>query len=171
MKLIVILAVMYLGTGNTTVIKVSVHSQCKTIQEAVRIAQPYDSITITEGLYNEKTITIDKPLQITGQGKVIINAAGDKDLFLIKSDNVQISRLHFKNVFRSFISDNAAIKVESAKKCRIVNNFFTNNFFAVYLSRSSSCVVQNNVIISNGRHEASSGNGIHLWNSTNVSII
>ncbi|MBI2416726.1 MAG: nitrous oxide reductase family maturation protein NosD [Ignavibacteriales bacterium] len=170
MKYLVLLSVLYLGTGNTSVIRISLKGHCKTIQEAVRIAKPYDSLTILEGIYSEKTIIIDKPLQITGHGKVIINAAGDKDLFFVQSDNVQISGLHFKNVVRSFISDNSAIKIESAKNCRIVNNFFTNNFFAVYLSRSSGCVVQNNTIISSGQHESSSGNGIHLWNCRDITI-
>lgn len=170
MKFFVFLNFLYLGTANTAVITVSANGYCKTIQDAVRIARPFDSITILEGTYNVSTVTIDKPLSIYGNGKAIINAAGDRDIFLIKSDHVQISGLHFKNAFRSFISDNAAIKVESVRNCRIVKNFFTNNFFAVYLSRSSGCIVQNNVIISNGQHEASSGNGIHLWNCRDITI-
>ena len=54
--------------------------------------------------------------------------------------------------------------------CDISNNKVEEGFFGIYLAHVTGCRVERNVLTANGRTEATSGNGIHLWTSTGVTI-
>src|SRR5690606_10533526 len=44
------------------------------------------------------------------------------------------------------------------------------NFFGVYLAKSNNCKVLSNYIEAYGKKEASSGNGIHMWNCREIEV-
>ncbi len=75
-----------------------------------------------------------------------------------------------KNAGVSFLHENAGIKLNEVSGCTIENNILKNNFFGIYLSKSFNCVIRNNKIEAFNQSEASSGNGIHLWYSKEITI-
>src|SRR6185312_788941 len=57
-----------------------------------------------------------------------------------------------------------------ARSCTISDNEMDEAFFGIYLQQAEDCVIERNVLRSTNMRDATSGNGIHLWNSRNVTI-
>src|SRR5690606_17876650 len=91
-------------------------------------------------------------------------------IFHVLSDSVHITGIHFEGVAQSSMTDNAAVLVGTGNGCSIINNTFSNNYFAIYLRESNNCVINKNTITAAGKSESSSGNGIQLWKSKRVDI-
>ena len=140
------------------------------INKAIELAQPYDTLIIKAGIYHEAGIRINKPLTLIGEKNAIIDGYDLDQILTIQSDHVIVTGLEFHNTPVSHIKDNAAIKLDSAFYCEIINNTFKNNFFAIYLARSADCKIINNQIVSDARRETTSGNGIHLWYCKNITV-
>jgi len=168
-----IIALIILFSANIYAEKIIVDkkSSLNSIQKAITLAKPYDEIIINEGFYAEGNIVIDKPLQLTGKDYPIIDGEGKFEIITVHSDSVFISGIIFKNAGVNYLKENAAIRLEKVKDCSVTDCKFFNNFFGIYIAASTNCLIQNNFIQSHGKSETSSGNGIHLWNCSNVKII
>jgi nitrous oxidase accessory protein len=135
----------------------------KTIKSALSAANNGDTILVYTGVYNEHSLLVNKAVKIIGIERPILTGENKYEIMKIKSNNVLVRGFLFKDTGLNFIYDNAAIKLDSVKYCTIEENKFTNNFFGIYLSRSSNCVVINNELEAFHTKETYSGNGIHLW--------
>jgi nitrous oxidase accessory protein len=135
------------------------------IKSAVQAASYGDTIFVAKGEYRESGIVIEKKLTIIGYPGAYIKSSGNSDIFIVKSDSVNISGFVLTDVPVSYTTEYAAIKLINADYCNISGNMLFNNFFGIYLSRSAHCIISSNLIIGSGREEASSGNAIHLWDS------
>lgn len=151
-------------------ITVSPGGPVKSLAEAIQIADSNDTIHLQEGRYLERNVVIDKPLTIEGSGKAIIDAEGEGFVLIVRSDDVTIRNIEVHNAGISFMDDNAGILVEEADSVVIENNTLIDNFFGIYLSKTSDTVIRNNVLSASGERETQSGNGIHLWYSKKVTI-
>lgn len=145
-------------------------SNLNSIKAAIDLANPYDEIIIGEGFYSEENIIINKPLRITGINFPIVDGDGHHEIFTVHADDVFISGIIFKNAGVSYLKENAAVRFENVKNGEVSNCKFFGNFFGVYLAKSSQCKIKNNYIESYGEKEASSGNGIHLWNCREIEV-
>jgi nitrous oxidase accessory protein len=83
---------------------------------------------------------------------------------------VTVRGIRFANVGVAFTEDPAAIKVVRASVCVISGNQIENAFFGIYLQEASRCTVENNVLHATRSRDATSGNGIHLWHSRDITI-
>lgn len=141
------------------------------IQDAVRRASDGDTLLLNAGVYTEDaTIHVDKRLTILGLGDPVLDGSNAGQIMLVTADSVQIRGLGFRNVGRSFVEDDAAVKVDRGNDCRIEGNRFEDTFFGIYLANSGGCRVINNRLQASEQRETFSGNGIHLWYSQDVSI-
>jgi nitrous oxidase accessory protein len=70
----------------------------------------------------------------------------------------------------SFVRDWAAVQLEAVTGCVIEDNRLRDNYFGIYVARSSGCRIRGNVIEASGTRESASGNGIHLWSSSDALI-
>ena len=140
------------------------------IKSAIAKATSGDTLLIKKGLYKEGNLIINKPITIIGLNTPIIDGENKYEIITVKCDNVFISGLRLINSGLSFIEDNAAIKLEDVNNCTIINNEFNNNFFAIYLAKSTNCKIVQNSIKAIKKTETSSGNGIHLWYCKNINI-
>ncbi|NWF50464.1 MAG: right-handed parallel beta-helix repeat-containing protein, partial [Ignavibacteriaceae bacterium] len=145
-------------------------SKLNSIKTAIEIANPFDEIIISEGFYSEGNIIIDKPLKIIGKNFPVFDGDGHHEIFTVHSDNVLISGITFKNAGVNYLRENAAVRFENAKNGEVSNCKFYGNFFGVYLAKSNQCKIKNNFIEAYGEKEASSGNGIHIWNCREVEV-
>ena len=139
------------------------------VQAAVDRAKEGDKVLVKSGVYRGG-ITVNKRLEIVGEGEPVIDGGGKRQVITVKADGVKIEGLVIKNSGASFTEDIAGLKVVSAKHCIIKNNRFLNNFFAVYLEGARDCLVEGNTIVGFARSEGFSGNGIHAWNAEGLII-
>lgn len=122
------------------------------------------------GLYREPPIIVDKSLQIVGMGWPILDAEGLHEIMTIRADSVAVRGLVLRNVGTSFLEDRAALRVVDARGCVIEDNRIQNAFFGIYLAGVTGCRLSRNTLHAQKGTEAASGNGIHLWNSSEITI-
>lgn len=152
---------------------IKVCSSCtySSIKEAVIKAQPYDTVLVEKGLYNEFNIRIDKPLVLKGIDLPVIDGEDKGEIITIVSDDVQLSGFLIRNVGTSYTTDYAAVRVIKSKNFRIENLRLEKLFFGIYLEKSANGKVINNSITGDAVEEFNSGNGIHLWYSNNIDVM
>lgn len=151
-------------------IVVSKEGPVQSIQKAVASAKDHDLILIKPGYYAEGNIIIDKKIRIVGEDFPVIDGKGDGEVFTVTSDSVEISGLLIQNSGISYLEENAGVRLEEVSYCAVVGNKFINNFFAIYLAKSSDCIIEGNFIKGEKKRETNSGNGIHLWYCKNITI-
>lgn len=149
---------------------VSPHGPVTSIKEAVQMAGPGETIEVHSGIYYENDILIDKKLTLNGIGNPVINGNGQGFLLIIRADSVIVSGFSLQKTGRSYIRDYAAILIEKSAGFVIENNRIDDVFFGIYLAETEGGIIRNNVVRAYDTREASSGNGIHLWNVKNPKI-
>ncbi len=140
------------------------------ITRALELAEDGDRIRILPGTYREGPITVSKSVALIGEGYPELDGEGKHQVLTVSADNVEVRGLLFRNTGVSMVRDNAALRFEQVSGCVVEDNRFEDNFFAIYLARTRDCRITGNQIRASGTREVSSGNGIHLWNATNVQI-
>ncbi|QHT72062.1 nitrous oxide reductase family maturation protein NosD [Rhodocytophaga rosea] len=135
----------------------------QSVKKAIQLAQPHDTIYISQGTYLESDIIINKPLTLIGRHNPVIDGQFTGEIITIQADSVVVEGLVLQNVKVSAIKDYAAIRISRSKHCILRNNQIRNAFFGIYLEKADSCQVQNNRIHSQSTMESTSGNAIHVW--------
>jgi nitrous oxidase accessory protein len=143
----------------------------RSVRMAIKMAADGDTVRVMTGVYLENDLLIDKKICLTGHGSPVLDAGNRSGVMTIRADNVSVSGFVIRQAGLSYIKDNAGIRLEGVKNCRIEGNRFINNFFAVYLAKSENCRIVDNRIESVGERETAAGNGIHLWYCKNIEII
>ena len=152
-------------------INVSPDGPVRSIAAALKSAPRHGRIIVKAGIYRENTtIVVDKPVELVGEGWPVIDGQSARQIMTVTADSVTVRGLHFEHVGTSFIEDWAALKLSNVTACRIEDNRFDDAFFGIYLSRVSNCIIRANTLHSGRGREMTSGNGIHLWNSTRITI-
>lgn len=152
------------------VVNVSPDGGVRSVREALSRVARGGTIVVHSGTYRDSTIVVSFPVRIVGDGEPVLDGERKWQIMTIAADSVTVSGLHFANVGIAFTEDLAAIKVVRAGDCIIRNNTIDNAFFGIYLQEASGCVVEGNVLHATNRRDASSGNGIHLWHSREITI-
>ena len=157
------------GQGAQRVV-VSPAGEVRTIGAALARVSPGGEITVEPGVYREPTIVVDKPVTIVGVGGAVLDGERQRAIMIITADDVTVRELALRNVGTSFLQDHAAIRVVKASRCVIENNRIDEAFFGIYLAGATGCRVAGNIIRATPRTEATSGNGIHLWSTSDTEI-
>jgi len=153
------------------IVDVSPGGPVRTIGAALTLVARGGTILVHPGTYRDTTIVVGMPVRIVGEGDAILDGQGKRQIMTITGDSVTVRALHFVNVGVAFTEDLAAIKVVRASDCQILDNRIDNAFFGIYLQEVSTCVVEGNQLRAEHVRDASSGNGIHLWHSRDISIV
>lgn len=154
--------------GSTIIIDAK--EKIKSISEGIFLAKSYDTLIIKRGIYKEGNIKIDKPLTIKGIDNPILDGDSQFEILTISSEEVHISGLTFHNAGVNYLKENAAVRFENVNSGSVAHSTFINNFFGIYLAKANNIKVINNFIRANGSKEASSGNGIHMWNCRDIEV-
>jgi nitrous oxidase accessory protein len=158
------------GQGGGADIVVGPGERITRIADALERARDGDRIVIRPGTYRESPIQVDKSVALIGDGFPELDGEGEHPVIVVRADNVAIRGLLIRNTGVSYTRDNAAIRFEEVGGCTVEGNRLENNFFGIYLAKTRDCTVTANVLTASGTREASSGNGIHLWNARNTHI-
>ncbi|PJZ52064.1 nitrous oxide reductase family maturation protein NosD [Leptospira adleri] len=151
-------------------IRVCRSCQFVSIQKAADSANSGDKILIEEGIYEEPSIIVKKPLVIEGSAETVIDGKKQKHVIDVRSNQVTIKNLKIKGSEVSDTSEYAGVHAEKVQGCVFENLIFEDNAYAIYLAEVDGCKVLNNRSNGNAENEVSGGNGIHLWSSKNVQI-
>ena len=100
----------------------------------------------------------------------MLDGEGRHEILVITAADVTVTGFVLRGAGVSMVRDQAAIRVIETHGCRVVGNRMVDGFFGVYLQRATGCRIAGNEIHGTGGDEAQNGNGIHLWNSTDVAI-
>ncbi|GGH44876.1 nitrous oxide reductase [Mangrovimonas yunxiaonensis] len=156
--------------GHAQTIEVCPTCPISSIKEAIKIAQPNDTIIVKKGTYKAYDIVIDKPLTIIGKDHPVIDGDLKGEIITITSDYVTLDGFFIINVGTSYTKDYAAVRVKRSQHFVIQNLVLEKLFFGIYLEKSKNGKVFHNKIVGNAVAEHNSGNGIQLWYSQNVEI-
>jgi nitrous oxidase accessory protein len=149
---------------------VSPTGSVRSITQGIAIVRPGGTIVVKAGRYVEPVIEVKKPVTLIGEGDPVIDGLRSHEIMRISADDVTVKGFVFTGVGHSDMYDMAGIRVENARNCTLSDNRITEGFFGIYLARVTGCRVEKNTLTGSGRTEATSGNGIHLWTSTGVTI-
>jgi nitrous oxidase accessory protein len=144
-------------------IRVGPGGDAATLAEGLAMAGEGDRVVLLPGVYRESPVVVDRPVELVGEGFPVVDGEGTGTVMLVTAPGVTIRGLVLRGAGRSHVRDHAAVLVENAPGCIVEGNRLEDNFFGVYLARSSGCVVRGNLIRSDATRESDSGNGIHLW--------
>jgi len=142
----------------------------KSIKKAIDLAQAGDTVTIKSGVYNEHDIVITKAIFLKGENFPAIDGQNTYQILTVKSDNVLIQGIVFRNSGSSSYLDISALKISKSKNVTIRGNKFRDNFFAIHSMESPNGTFINNEILSGGRKGMKFANGIHCWKASNMRI-
>lgn len=152
-------------------ITVSKNGDISTIKDAIALAERGSHIKVESGTYVESDIRIDKPLTLEGIGYPVIDGNSEGYIIVINADSVTIKGFEIRNTGRSYVKDYAAVIIENSGDFLVENNRIVDVFFGIYLAKTERGIVRKNHVEAFDTREASSGNGIHLWNASNPVII
>ncbi|MCL4212278.1 MAG: nitrous oxide reductase family maturation protein NosD [Gemmatimonadales bacterium] len=137
-----------------------------TLGAAVAAATPGATIRVTPGRYAEPTVVVRVPrLTIIGEDWPRFDGEGAHEILVIRADSVTVRGLEFANTGISQMEDRSALRVTESVGCVLADNRFRDALFAIYLERSTGCLVRGNDIRGTGGVETRNGNGVHLWYS------
>jgi nitrous oxidase accessory protein len=140
------------------------------ISQAIEQAEDGDEILIKSGTYKEHSILVNKSVKIQGEGLPLIDGEFKETIFRITADHVSLSGLEIINVGQSYTKDFAAILVSKSDDFIIENNVFRQVFFGILIEKSKNGVIQQNKVSSDAVSQSNSGNGIHLWHCSKMTI-
>ncbi|MEX1240261.1 MAG: nitrous oxide reductase family maturation protein NosD [Cyclobacteriaceae bacterium] len=144
--------------------------EIKSLQSAISLAAPGDTVLVKPGTYREGNIKINKPLVMLGEGFPVLDGEKKYEILTIQAHHVTIKGLKFINTGVASMVDLAGVKVLNSKYITITDNRFSDTFFGIHFSNSSVSKVENNQLQASAVAEYEIGNGIHMWKCDQITI-
>jgi len=132
-------------TGSITICK---DCEVKSVQEAIDLSSPGDSIFIEKGDYPESEIIIDKKLTLIGKDLPVIDGKKKGHVIKILADSIELSGLRIINVGKSYTKDYAAIYISRSRNFKIRNMVLEDVFFGILVEKSHVGLIEHNIISS-----------------------
>lgn len=168
--LIAILSLLASVQLSAAVIVVGQDQKFSSVKAAINAAKNGDTIYIQKGLYKEGNISFSKSITIIGKDNPILDGENKYEIFTLSGKNITIKGIQFQNSGYSALNDYASIKIIDASYISIENNIILNAYFGIHVSNTAFATIRKNNIKGNPKSEQLTGNGIHLWKSTNALI-
>jgi nitrous oxidase accessory protein len=171
MKVFVTILLLFLNLlSNAAILEVGAGKQFKTIRTAIDASKDDDVIIIHAGIYGEGEIIITKKLTLKGLGWPVLDGQNKSQVLRIESNDVIVEGLELRNSGYSSTNDWGALKVIGGSNVTIRNNRFLDNAFGVYFQNVTNSSITDNIVKGNTVDEVNSGNAIHCWKSSGITI-
>jgi nitrous oxidase accessory protein len=136
----------------------------QSLQTWLDMALPGSVLRLPAGKYRGPA-TINKPLTVEGQGKVVIDGGGRGTVLTIKASNVTVRGLTVRGSGNSHDAIDGGIMAEG-NSLLIEDNVVEDVLFGISLHKTNDSVVRHNRIRSRPVDSADRGDGLRLWFST-----
>lgn len=136
----------------------------QSLQTWLDMALPGSILRLPAGKYLGPA-TINKPLTLEGQGKVVIDGGGRGTVLTIKANKVTVRGLTVRGSGDSHDAIDGGIMAEG-NSLLIENNVVEDVLFGISLHKTNDSVVRRNRIRSRPVDSADRGDGLRLWYST-----
>lgn len=153
-----------------TIIKVGRAHPVTAIQQGIDMAAAGDTVLVSEGIYRQGNIIINKPIVLKGIHHPVLDGEKKYELLSVKSAHVTVDGFLIRNSGHSSMVDIAGIKIYNTHHVTVINNILEDNFFGIYSQQGRQCTIQNNSITASSAATQLSGNGIHCWKSDSMHI-
>ena len=151
-------------------IGVSATGPTLSIQQAVSLAQPGDTIEVQPGSYTGNLV-LNKPLTMVGVGWPVIRGEGQGSVITINGAGCTIRGFIVEHSGDMLVDEDSGILLKSSGN-RLEQNQLRDVLFGIYLFAS-----EHNQIIGNTIHGrplpdlGERGSGIHIWNAGDNTIV
>ncbi|MEP6737454.1 MAG: nitrous oxide reductase family maturation protein NosD [Chryseolinea sp.] len=152
------------------VIPIGTKQKVHSLTEGIVMAKPGDTLLLKAGVYREGNIILDKSLAILGENFPVLDGENKYEILTIHANDVVIKGIKFINTGTASMNDLAAIKSNSCKNLRVINNRFENTFFGIHFSNTSYSWIEDNQLQSDPEAERQIGNGIHMWKCSHITV-
>lgn len=139
------------------------------LRAAVAVADKGDTVLVQKGTYVSLNTIIDKEITVLGKGYPTLDAQQKEEVVTITANNVKFDGFIIRNSKSGDMRDFAGIRLHRVHNVTVSNNRLINTFFGIYLSDSRNIRVVDNTI-KGSREAINSGNGIHSWKCSRVTI-
>ncbi len=161
---------LFVWASPDTTIPVCAGCEAQTLSQAMNMAEAHDTILVKEGIYESISLEITKPLTLIGESGAVLDGRNESYILKILSDSVHVKGFTLINAGRSYTKDYAAIYLFKARHFSIIDNTIRDPFFGILIEKSHDGIITDNVVTSNRVREDDSGNGIHAWHCSNLTI-
>ncbi|HEU4700452.1 MAG TPA: nitrous oxide reductase family maturation protein NosD [Gemmatimonadales bacterium] len=140
-------------------------------QAAVAAARAGDTVVVRAGRY-PGLLVVDRPLALLGEPGAVLDGERRGTVVTVQADSVTLRGFTIEHAGREMNHDQAAVKLEQCRGCRVLDNTLRDPLHGIYLLGSDSSEIARNVItgaadlVDNSR-----GNGIHLFRSTGNRVV
>lgn len=159
-----------LTKGHSATLEVCNSCVIKNLRDAVELANTGDSILVKPGVYPAINLELNKPITIIGMDGAVLDGSGEGYVLKILADSVTISGFKIINSGRSYTKDFAAVYAYRADYFLLQNLEIADPFFGILLEKSKHGIVRNNKVYGVSKREDDSGNGIHMWHCSEVTV-
>lgn len=143
----------------------------KSINQALAVANPGDTILVDGGVYREGNINITKPIMLIGKNMPVLDGQMKYEIVSFRADHIVLKGFKIINSGEDEVRNIGAIRLYDSRFSVIENNIFENNYFGIFIQRGYKCLIQNNRIhTTRGKSEEGIGGGIHAWTSEELWI-
>ena len=140
------------------------------VAKAFELAKDGDEVVLKSGTYKEYDLDLTKSIKLKGVDNPVIDGELKGAILSISADSFSIEGITFRNVGQSYTKDFAAILVSRSNHFTIENNTLENVFFGILIEKSHFATICNNLVFGTRLNESNSGNGIHIWHSSNIQV-
>ncbi len=120
----------------------------RSIQAALNTANDGDTVQVEGGIYYENPV-VSNDIELIGAGSDICYIIGDStDVLTIRSAGVLVKG--FNITTNDSYSEGAGLAVDNVGSCSIEDNTITNKSVGLHLNRTTSIIIINNKMFSNG---------------------
>jgi nitrous oxidase accessory protein len=169
-RLLFILPLFLFTAASAKTIPVGKDQVITSLKEAVARAANGDTILLTQGVYKEGNIIINKSIRLIGVNQPVLDGENKYEILTVSGTDIIIKGIHFRNTGYSGMNDLAAINLLNATWAIIENNIIDQSFFAIHLANVTKSIIRNNRLSGSRRTEQTSGNGIHLWKCDSIVV-
>jgi len=138
----------------------------RSVAAAIAAAAAGDTIVVRPGRYRG-LIVIDRRVVVVGEPGAVLDGEHRGTVVTLRADSIELRGLTVRAAGRDMNRDDAAVKLERCRGCRIRDLVIEDPLHGIYLLESAAVEISGNHIGGTvGVTESGRGNGIHLFNST-----
>ncbi|GBC85329.1 hypothetical protein HRbin11_01778 [bacterium HR11] len=150
------------GLGWIVALSVGMSAEAADLQARIRATPPGGTLRVPAGRY-AGPIWLDRSIRLIGEGWPVLEAGGRGAVVWIQADDVTLEGFVIRGSGESLTDEDAGVRVENARRVRIVGNRLEDVLFGIYLKNVHDSAITANTIVGKDLPLGRRGDGIRLW--------